>query len=102
MEQIEVIARDPHLADDDENALQSVFYNEDCTVWYVTKSLYEHDGLEFNLKATIEEHHGEEFVESYGDILVNDSRVLQMDLREISGNFLAFFCDEQYPGVEGL
>lgn len=97
MGQIAVIARNPHLDDDDENALETHFYNDDCTVWYVSHSLYNHDGLEFNLKATIEEHHGEEFTEQYGDILVNDSHIQTMTLKELAGNTLAFHCEQNYP-----
>lgn len=97
MGQIAVIARNPHLDDDENDALETHFYNDDCTVWYVTHSLYVHEGLELNLKATIEEHHGEEFVEQYGDIFVNDYKVQEMTLKELAGNDLDFYCEQNYP-----
>lgn len=100
MGQIAVIVRNPLLEDDDENALDTVFYNDDCTVWYVSHSVYNHDGLEFQMKSTIEEHHGEEFVEAYGDVLVNDVNVQEMTLKEFAGNVLALYCEEAYPEIE--
>lgn len=102
MGQIAVIVRNPQLPNDDENALDTVFYDEDCTVWYVTKSLYEHDGLELLLKATIEEHHGEEFTEQYGDELVNDSRVQEFTLKDLAGNALDYYAEQEYPEEEWL
>jgi hypothetical protein len=94
--QVAVVVRNPHLDDDDENALDMVFYNADMEVGDVARSLYDHDGLEFQLKSTLEEHHGEEFTEQYGDALVNESRVQEMTLAELSGNFLVFFCESEY------
>jgi hypothetical protein len=98
--QVAVIARNPHLDDDDENALETVFYDGNMEVGDVTRSLYHHDGLEFQLKSTVDEHHGEEFTEKYGDALVNDSRVQEMTLAELAGNFLVFFCESEYPELD--
>lgn len=100
MGSVAVIARNPHLDDDDENALDTHFYDDSCSVWYVRRSLYDHDGMEFNLKATIEEHHGEEFAEKYGDILVNDSRIQEITLKSLANNDLIFFCEAAYSESE--
>lgn len=100
MGQIAVISRDPHLPDDHENALDTHFYNDDCTIWYVTHSLYNHEGLEFQMKSTIEEHHGEEFMEQYGDALVNDSRIQNVTLKDFADNWLVFWCEKEYPEEE--
>jgi hypothetical protein len=92
--QLPVIARNPFDEDDMEPVI--VFYNHDCSLDYIARGLYEHDGLEFQFVSTIEQFHGAAFANQYGLALTNDSYVYERTLADIASDWIIHYAEENY------
>ena len=82
---------------DAEGKRDTVFYNGDCTLWYIKKGLFDHDGARFLIIGTLTNYHSPELIEDYREELMNDKELLEHNIEVVANeSWLRAYIKENY------